>query len=194
VKQNFSALVALDEPDALRKYAPEFEYHLIDLSAYDEAEIKGQVFLRVGLLLMKYIFSTGLAPRLAEILALLPLPEQDALEYLRTVMYYLSEGAKHMTETNFSEALEKAFPGKAEGWMRRLEEKWIQQGRQEGQQEGMAALTLRLLRRRIGEVDAETQARIRALSFEQLEQLGEALLDFHAHDDLTAWLHKHATN
>ena len=55
-------------------------------------EIKGEVFLRVGLLLLKYIFSTGLLPRLPEILALLPVPEQSALEYLRTILYEMMTG------------------------------------------------------------------------------------------------------
>jgi len=79
VARHFSSLIAWEEVAALRKYAPEFEYHLVDLSAYSEAEIKGEVFLRVGLLLLKHIFSRKLEPRLPEILALLPLPEPQCV-------------------------------------------------------------------------------------------------------------------
>jgi hypothetical protein len=163
---------------------------LIDLSAYSEAEIKGEIFLRVGLLLLKYVFSEGLMPRLPDVLARLPVPEQSALEYLRTDLYYLSKGTGKVTESEFAEALKKAFPQEGEKAMQTMIDSWIQ----EGQQKGTAALTLRLLRRRFGAVDAETETHIRALSFEQLEQLGEALLDFSVPDDLAAWLREHAKN
>ena len=56
------ALIEWQDAAALRRYAPEFEYHLIDPSAFSEAEIKGEVFLRVGLLLLKHIFSKRLLP------------------------------------------------------------------------------------------------------------------------------------
>ena len=46
----------------------------------------------------------------------------------------------------------------------------------------------------LGALEAETETRIRALPFEQLEQLGEALLDFNSPDDLAAWLREHALN
>ena len=75
-----------------------------------------------------------------------------------------------------------------------------QQGLQEGLQEGLQQgayqtaiqLVLRLLTRLFGEIDKATQARIRTLRLEQLEQVGEALLDFTTPEDLQTWLHKHA--
>ncbi|MGH9836851.1 MAG: DUF4351 domain-containing protein [Blastocatellia bacterium] len=75
---------------------------------------------------------------------------------------------------------------------------WIhegeQKGEQKGRQEGVLALTLRQLQIRVGALDAGTEARIRALSVEQLEQLGEALLDFNIPDDLTGWLRARIPN
>jgi predicted transposase/invertase (TIGR01784 family) len=64
----------------------------------------------------------------------------------------------------------------------------IQQGRQEGRQQGEADLVLRLLQCRIGLIDHELEVRIRSLSVEQLEALGEALLDFTQPDELLIWL------
>jgi predicted transposase/invertase (TIGR01784 family) len=63
----------------------------------------------------------------------------------------------------------------------------LQEGRQEGRQEGEQALILRLLIRRIGDVSSDLQTQIQALSLDQLEALGEALLDFTALSDLEAW-------
>ncbi|MGB3264876.1 MAG: Rpn family recombination-promoting nuclease/putative transposase [Microcoleus sp.] len=66
--------------------------------------------------------------------------------------------------------------------------KGMQEGRQEGIIEGQTVLILRLLARRTGEILPEIQARIRQLSPEQLDELGEILLDFTSQEDLIAWL------
>ncbi len=57
----------------------------------------------------------------------------------------------------------------------------------EGRQQGEANLILRLLKRRIGEVSPQLCQKIQSLSIEQLENLGEALLDFQSTDDLEKW-------
>jgi predicted transposase/invertase (TIGR01784 family) len=63
-----------------------------------------------------------------------------------------------------------------------------QEGRQEGIKEGKLELIMRLLERRVGEIAPDIQSRIRRLSIEQLENLGEAVLDFTSASDLTDWL------
>ncbi|MEL7417682.1 MAG: Rpn family recombination-promoting nuclease/putative transposase [Cyanobacteria bacterium J06555_3] len=64
----------------------------------------------------------------------------------------------------------------------------VLEGVREGKQLGKADLVLRLLKRRIGEVEANDETRINILSEEQLEALGEALLDFSSYDELSSWL------
>lgn len=49
-------------------------------------------------------------------------------------------------------------------------------------------LIMRLLQRRLGKIGAEIQNQIQDLSFTQLEDLGEALLDFQTEVDLINWL------
>ncbi|HEY9605296.1 MAG TPA: Rpn family recombination-promoting nuclease/putative transposase [Allocoleopsis sp.] len=67
-----------------------------------------------------------------------------------------------------------------------------QEGKQEGLQEGLKQealkLTMRLLRRRFGELEARIVAKVQALSTERLEELTEDLLDFDEVEDLDAWL------
>jgi predicted transposase YdaD len=65
-----------------------------------------------------------------------------------------------------------------------------EEGRQEGRQEGKEDLILRLLNHRIGEIDASLIGRIKGLPIEQLENLGEALLDFSSVADLETWLNQ----
>ena len=72
--------------------------------------------------------------------------------------------------------------GEAKGLQLGLE-RGLEQGRQKE-----AALLLRLLGRRFGEIPANLTEQIRSLPVENLETLREALLDFHNLSDLVAWL------
>jgi predicted transposase/invertase (TIGR01784 family) len=61
-------------------------------------------------------------------------------------------------------------------------------GKAQGRREEAVSLILRLLNRRLGEISSTLSQQIRELSLEQLETLGEALLDFTSLTDLTTWL------
>ena len=67
------------------------------------------------------------------------------------------------------------------------EQRGEQRGREEGRKAEGQLLILRQLTRRVGELPQEVLARIETLSLEQLENLGEALLDFQAQADLETW-------
>ncbi len=60
--------------------------------------------------------------------------------------------------------------------------------KQEGRESEAKTIILRLLTRRVGELPQEVRSRVESLSLEQLENLGEALLDFQGMSDLDAWL------
>lgn len=62
--------------------------------------------------------------------------------------------------------------------------------REQAVQKGEQRLVIRQLNRRIGEIDASLIERVRELPIEQLENLGEALLDFSTVADLEAWLNQ----
>ncbi len=59
---------------------------------------------------------------------------------------------------------------------------------QEGRQEEARSLVLRLLDRQVGALPKDTQAQINLLPLNQLEALGEALLDFTQLTNLEVWL------
>jgi len=63
-----------------------------------------------------------------------------------------------------------------------------ERGKEEGQQEQAQTLVLRQLQKRVGELPQQLREQIQGLSLEQLEALGEALLDFSAIADLLNWL------
>lgn len=63
-----------------------------------------------------------------------------------------------------------------------------EQGLEQGKQQEALKYTLRLLLRRLGTVEAAQEEQIRGLTIQELEDLGEALLDFSEPANLEAWL------
>jgi hypothetical protein len=67
-----------------------------------------------------------------------------------------------------------------------------ERGEVKGRQDEGQALILRQLNRRVGNnVSLEVEAKVKSLSLSQLEELGEALLDFAQMEDLIGWLDAH---
>ncbi|PNJ93144.1 hypothetical protein CEP14_13955 [Cylindrospermopsis raciborskii C04] len=67
-------------------------------------------------------------------------------------------------------------------------QKGLQEGRQEGRQEGQRKIILLLLNHKFDGIESLVVERINRLSLEQLEAMGESLLDFKQISDLEAWL------
>jgi hypothetical protein len=68
---------------------------------------------------------------------------------------------------------------------------WKEEGIEIGRELGREReyqLLLRLLRKRFGALEPEWEERIRKFSFDQLEELGEAFIDFTSRQDLQDWL------
>lgn len=63
----------------------------------------------------------------------------------------------------------------------------------EAKEEGERTIVLRLLNRRVGNIPDTLVSQIQALSVEQLEALGDALLDFSTLADLEGWLQGEVT-
>ncbi|MCD6294905.1 MAG: Rpn family recombination-promoting nuclease/putative transposase [Deltaproteobacteria bacterium] len=126
-------------PDALKRYTPDFRYLLFDLSRYRDEEIKGVVILKVGLLLLKHIFSEDLGSRLPEILGLLShLSDKDSgIEYLETILRYLASGTDRVSGDDIGKAVTGIIEGGGENIMPTLAEQWIEQGVEKGLQEGI---------------------------------------------------------
>lgn len=94
-------------------------------------------------------------------------------------------------QVRFQAELDRIEPASQEEVMQ-IVTSWMEEGLERGREEGRRlealALVLRLLARRVGEVEPELQEQIQALAIAQIEDLGEALLDFSTKADLEAWL------
>jgi hypothetical protein len=72
-----------------------------------------------------------------------------------------------------------------------VEEIGFERGIEQGVRQGLErerSLILRQLNRKVGALSPQTLEQVNSLSIEQLEALGEALLDFGAIADLAQWL------
>ncbi|MFN8453527.1 MAG: Rpn family recombination-promoting nuclease/putative transposase [Anaerolineae bacterium] len=140
VGQEFRAL--FESPVALQPYLPNYRYELYDLSRYEDEEIKGQVILRVGLLLLKHILVEDVGERLGEILGLLrTLGEQrTGLAYLETILRYISGGTDKVTVEELQQVVSQVFE-EGVNLMPTIAEQWFEQGlvkgREEGREEGV---------------------------------------------------------
>ncbi len=84
--------------------------------------------------------------------------------------------------------LEKAFKQDLVAYEDEKNMPYISNLEKESRKAGKVELVIKLLSRRIGKVSEETLPKIEELPIEQLEQLGEDLMDFTSSKDLTDWL------
>lgn len=105
---------------------------------------------------------------------------------------YLQLSAEEMRQ--YEREFARLTPAEQEATMELMtswERKGREEGRQEGRQEGKEELVVRQLQRRLGSVSPENRERLNHLSSEQLNELGEALIDFKTAADLETWLSRH---
>ena len=104
---------------------------------------------------------------------------------------YLRLSAKE--EQQFQAQIRTIEPNNQREEVMKIVTSWMEQGLQQGLQQGEVVLILRQLNRRFGSIAPELEAQIRSLAISQLENLGEALLDFSDTSDLVTWLSEHKT-
>jgi Domain of unknown function (DUF4351) len=73
-------------------------------------------------------------------------------------------------------------------WEQQTEQRARTEGEQSGAVREARSLILRLLTRRVGSLTPENRLQVESLTLDQLESLGEALLDFSGGADLERWL------
>lgn len=96
-------------------------------------------FARVTLQVMKHVFTGELAQRLPGILRLLQelTRQQSGLEFLYTVLRYVSQTGRNVTAEDIRQAVVIVFPVEGAVLMATAAEQWLEQGKVLGKQEGM---------------------------------------------------------
>jgi predicted transposase/invertase (TIGR01784 family) len=162
----------------LENYIPAFCYELCDLSHLSDEAIKGQVLLRVALLVLKYIFRRELRRRLPEILGLLrELGDQRrGLEFLQVLLKYLAVAGRYLDPDTLRQAVRVALSQPEDDVMATVAEIWVQEGLQRGLQQGAEnnarENVLALLEDRFGTLPVELTATLEGIrDLARLKQL-----------------------
>ena len=177
-------------PAELRPYLPDFAHHLCDLSAYADEELRGEAVLRAGLLALKHVFAPDVGRRLPEILGLFRDVARSltGLAALEAVLRSWTSATDAIDEPTLRRALDEALPALGETIMPTLMEQWTkrahQQGIQQGQTEGEAAILVRQLERRFGPLSPRHRARIESADAETLLVWGDRVLTAQSVDEV----------
>ncbi len=156
----------------------------MDLSQLSDEEIKGQLLLRVALLLMKHIDAPDLREYL--IATILPLlnefsQKETGLESLETVLYYLFQGNPHLEKASvIPQIQEQLVLEKAQEVVMTIAEQLRQEGLQQGVQQGVQQearqLVVKLLEKKFSPLTESHQRRLAGLSVSELESLAERII------------------
>lgn len=124
----------------LQHYVADFAYHLVDLSALPDAEIRGGVWLQVFELLLKHIFDPTLGQRLPEILGLMVdvASQPSGFTMLVTLLRYIARSGVGASREEIQRAVLTVFPKEGAVLMKTAAQEWIEEALAEGIQKGEA--------------------------------------------------------
>ena len=126
-----------DIPESIIDYIPDYKYLVYDFSDYSEAEIKGEIKLRLFLKLISHIFDDDFENGLREVLPLLSELRKrvTGMEYIETVVKYILNVGE---EISLDELNKKAKNISSEGseFIMSIAEKLKEEGKKEGKKEG----------------------------------------------------------
>lgn len=131
-------------PNDVKRYIPNYEYLLYDISRYTDDEIKGNAYLRIMLTVLRDIFTKDEAEiyktfmKAVEYIKELE-NKQSGIEYFETMMRYIFSARTDLTKETANEImskLETTYPEGSELLMT-LAQAFREEGKEEGIMKGM---------------------------------------------------------
>ena len=115
-------------------------YHLVDVSVSGGMELAGALWLRAVLATLRHIASADLAARLPETMRWLRTAdlEPDLADLWETLVTYLLRAGVTVDEADVRAALEAGYGERGEAMMTTVLDRWFEQGRVRGREEGRA--------------------------------------------------------
>ncbi len=191
----------------VKKYIPNYEYLLYDLSKYTDEDIKGEAQLRILLSIFRDIFvkdNKGIQDSILR--AALYLRELDnkqtGIEYFETFMRYILNAGQKLSKKDIEEIMvkiESVYPEgseaamtlaeifREEGKLKGLEEGKLK-GLEEGEARALAKTAVKLLTKKFGILPEETRAKIAKLDAVTLELMLDEILEYKSLEDTKKYL------
>ena len=151
-------------PPEMTAMVPQFHYALQDLSPYSDTEIKGQILSRLAQQALRWIHSDEPLSRLSELIGLIQRVQsrETALQVLESLIRYYTQGTGKVDEDAVRRLLEQTTNG--DPIMQTFIDRYIQQGREQGIQQGErlgeARMLLRQAEAKFGSLDRDVRQRI----------------------------------
>ena len=151
VSTEFLSLVQM--PEVLRPYMPNFRYHVSDFSHLSEEVIRGEIWLRVTLAILRAVFDPHLRQKLPRLISLVfeLRKQKTGPAFIRTILYYLTQATGKVSRQDLRAALLQQGP-QGEKTMMTIAEEFIQEGVELGIQKGFVNSTTTFLQARFGSV------------------------------------------
>ena len=129
--------------ESFMDYIPDFQFLLYDLSSYRDEDIRGMILLRVGLLVMKHIFSEDLPEVLVKVMELLAelSDKTRALEYIETIIRYVVNASEALSLKDLKKIIKESYFEKKEGELMTIAEQLRMEGHQSGLEKGHVEAT-----------------------------------------------------
>ncbi|MEI3612634.1 Rpn family recombination-promoting nuclease/putative transposase [Pseudogracilibacillus sp. SO30301A] len=147
----------------MKKYIPDYEYLIYDLSNYTDEQLKGEARVKIMITLYRDVQKAENVEELLDTIAkavhyLRELEDkQTGMEYFETVMRYIFSAAKNLTREDVNEIVRiigNTYPEGSELVMTLADilreegkEEGKKEGMKEGKREGIKAVALEMLRK-----------------------------------------------
>ena len=159
-------------PSDIKKYVPNYEYILYDLSPYGDEEIKGKAKLRIFLELVKAMFHHDFEYFIETLeRTLITLEELDhqerGIDYFETLIRYIMNARKDLNITDIYKVVKEISVERSQVVMT-IAEKLIQEGMEKGRLEGKKEVAKNLFT--FG-LSTEEIAKAVGLSVEEVRQI-----------------------
>ena len=115
---------------ALGRYVPDFEPHLINISSMSDEAIQGEVVTRLFVLVLKHIFDNGLGGHLDEILQLASevLEQPSGMAMVMALLRYIGRSAVRIDKAEMTQKLLTYLPKEGGVLMETMAQEWIEDG------------------------------------------------------------------
>lgn len=218
-KDNWNSKIRLSEmingygllSEQVKKYIPDYEYILFNISKYSDEEIKGEVQLRIILTIFRDIFTKDIRGfqesiiRASEYLSELE-DKQTGIEYFEVLMRYIFNARADLTERDVGiliDRIENNYPEGSEVVMtlaERFEEKGIEKGMEKGMEKGLekgmatgetnalVKTAIKLLTKKFGILPEEVKMKISKLDNSTLEIIIDGIFEYKGLEDVEKYL------
>jgi predicted transposase/invertase (TIGR01784 family) len=172
-----------DLPNEVRKYIPNYEYLIYDLSHYTDDEIKGIIRLKIVLRILKDIY-TAPKEKIFENIhrALIALNkienQQEGIECFETYIRYIINASKILAKEDIEKVIEEVSENYSEGSevIMTIAKIWEAQGIEKGMEKGMEKGKLEVARNLIKiNLSTEQISEVTGLELQRIEKLRDQI-------------------